>query len=70
MDATLSDRLLSTPESGIPTSDYLEVLNLEAGDTKVRIYMWVEGQDVDCENYASGGDLSFNLQFSSLENAG
>ena len=70
MDTTLESRLLATPESGIPTTDYLEVLSLEAGVTKVRIYMWVEGQDVDCENYASGGDLAFNLQFSSLENAG
>ena len=25
------------------------LLNLKAGITKVRIYMWVEGQDVDCE---------------------
>ena len=26
--------------------------------------MWVEGQDVDCEDKASGGSLSFNLAFS------
>ena len=32
------------------------LLNLKAGITKVRIYMWVEGQDVDCENNASGTD--------------
>lgn len=38
------------------------LLNLKAGITKVRIYMWVEGQDVDCENNASGTDISFNLQ--------
>ena len=24
--------------------------------------MWVEGQDVDCENTASGTDIAFNLQ--------
>lgn len=42
---------------------------LKAGITKVRIYMWVEGQDVDCENNASGGDISFNLQFSSNKNS-
>ena len=24
--------------------------------------MWVEGQDVDCENNASGGNIDFNLQ--------
>ena len=38
------------------------LLNLKAGITKVRIYMWVEGQDVDCENNASGPDISFNVQ--------
>ena len=37
---------------------------LTAGITKMRIYMWVEGQDVDCENNASGGQITFNLQFS------
>lgn len=58
--------LFSTPKSGIPTSAYQQILHLERGVTKVRIYMWVEGQDVDCEDYASGGDLTFNLQFSSL----
>ena len=25
--------------------------------------MWIEGQDVDCENNASGTDISYNLQF-------
>lgn len=38
------------------------LMNLKAGITKVRIYMWVEGQDVDCENNASGTDISFNVQ--------
>lgn len=37
--------------------------SLTKGVTKVRIYMWVEGQDVDCENSASGTDISYNLQF-------
>lgn len=37
---------------------------IPAGVTKLRIYLWVEGQDVDCENNASGGALSFNLAFS------
>lgn len=39
---------------------------LSAGITKVRIYMYVEGQDVDCENAASGSNLSFDLQFTQL----
>lgn len=39
-----------------------ELVNLSAGVTKIRVYMWIEGQDVDCENYASGGSIAFNLQ--------
>ena len=41
-----------------------EIFNLRAGITKIRVYMWVEGQDVDCENNASIGNMSLNLQFS------
>ena len=40
------------------------IVTLKAGITKVRIYMWVEGQDVDCENSASGSDIQYNIQFS------
>ena len=36
---------------------------LPAGITKLRVYMWIEGQDVDCENSASGSNIAFNLQF-------
>ena len=32
--------------------------------TKMKIYFWVEGQDVDCENNASGGSITLKLQFS------
>ena len=37
-------------------------LDLEKGITKVRMYMWIEGQDVDCENNASGANLKFDIQ--------
>ncbi len=40
----------------------VDLLTLSAGITKVRVYMWVEGQDVDCENNASGGQISFDLK--------
>ena len=43
---------------------------LAAGVTKIRIYMWVEGQDVDCENNASGGEIRFDLQFSIINPGG
>ena len=58
-----------SPVAGIPTDKYERVFDLEAGVTKVRIYMWVEGQDVDCEDNASGGAVAYNLQFSTLNKA-
>jgi hypothetical protein len=51
-----------SPEAGITTR--MKPFSLSAGVTKVRIYMWVEGQDVDCEDNASGGTVSYNLSFS------
>lgn len=53
-----------SPASGIPTTAYIKVTDLVAGITKVRVYMWIEGQDVDCEDHASGGSITYNLQFS------
>ena len=50
--------------SGIPSNAYLNVFKVDAGITKVRIYMWIEGQDYDCEDRASGGSLTYSLQFS------
>ena len=44
--------------------DTKEVFGLTKGITKVRIYMWIEGQDVDCENNASGSDITYDVQFS------
>ena len=41
----------------------VQFAELAAGVTKIRVYMWVEGQDVDCENSASGTDIKFDLQF-------
>ena len=60
---------ISTTAAGILRTKYERVFDLEAGVTKVRIYMWVEGQDVDCEDNASGGAVAYNLQFSTLDKA-
>ena len=38
------------------------LVTLAAGITKIRVYMYVEGQDVDCENNASGSDITFDMQ--------
>ena len=40
-----------------------EIFTLKSGITKYRVYMWIEGQDVDCENNASVGNITLNLQF-------
>lgn len=45
-------------------SNYQTLFKIEAGITKIRVYMWLEGQDVDCENNASVGGLTLKLQFS------
>lgn len=42
-----------------------KIFSIESGITKIRIYMWIEGQDVDCEDNASIGNFTFNLQFTS-----
>jgi hypothetical protein len=44
-------------------TNLLNVFHLETGITKIRVYMWIEGQDVDCENAASGAFLTYNLGF-------
>ena len=43
-----------------------EIFTLNPGITKVRVYMWIEGQDVDCENTASGSNIAFNIQISRI----
>ena len=46
----------------------LPIWTFTKGITQVRVYMWVEGQDVDCENSASGGNITYSLSITS-ENA-
>lgn len=43
---------------------YQTVFTINQGITKIRMYMWIEGQDIDCENGASGGVATFNVQLS------
>lgn len=51
---------IATPQN-FTTNQHL--FSLKAGITKLRIYMWLEGQDVDSENNASYGDIAYFLQF-------
>ena len=46
-------------------TQYKQLFNLTANAiTKMKVYFWVEGQDIDCENNASGGKITLKLQFS------
>ena len=36
-------------------------LSVAAGVSRVRVYMWMEGNDVDCANDVAGSTLNFNL---------
>ncbi|MBQ8659262.1 MAG: hypothetical protein IJ475_00280 [Bacilli bacterium] len=38
------------------------LMRIPAGITKVRVYLWLEGQDVDMENYAASSKLKFDLE--------
>lgn len=58
--------LLSTPGTLTANTDY-KIFELNAGITKMRVYMWIEGQDIDCENNASGTDITFNVELSIRE---
>ena len=55
--------------SGVNTSGDQEFITLSAGVTKVRVYWWVEGQDVDTENNATGTSMKLDLEFSLSDNS-
>ena len=58
--------LISTPTVFVAGKDY-QVFQLNQGITKMRVYMWIEGQDIDCENNASGTDITYNIELSIRE---
>ena len=39
------------------------LFELGAGYSKIRVYIWLEGQDVDCTNQISGGNFKVDLKF-------
>lgn len=58
---TLSATLINTKviEEAWPDTT---VLTVNSGITKLRVYIWIEGQDVDCENTASlGTGIKINI---------
>lgn len=61
-DTTNFTKLTPSYSTKKAMEDVNNAFSLTKGVTKVRIYMWVEGQDVDCENTASGSDITFKLE--------
>ena len=55
---------LTSVAAGIPTNAYLKVLTLNPGITKVRVYLYLEGQDVDNYDLISlGKTIKINFGF-------
>lgn len=52
----------------VESTDSVELCSLNEGYNRIRVYIWLEGQDVDCLNEISGGKLSVNLKFKQPEN--
>ncbi len=58
---TLSATLINTKVTETEWPD-TTVITVGAGITKLRIYVWIEGQDIDCENTASlGTGIKINI---------
>ncbi len=66
-DSTYFESVTPTITTTSGQTGQITFATLEAGVTKYRIYMWIEGQDIDCENEASGGQIVYRLQFTTLQ---
>lgn len=65
-NATYFKQVTPTIKTGTSPTGTSSLMQINAGITKVRIYAWVEGQDVDCENDASGTNITFNIKFTKV----
>jgi hypothetical protein len=64
-DAVAEDALSDAQVADVTTFDASQdIIDLKSGINKVRVYIWLEGQDVDCINNISFGDFTTNLSFS------
>lgn len=62
-----TEKIYETPLDFANQLKNKQIFKIQPGITKVRVYMWIEGQDVDCENYASGSNISYELKLTSLD---
>jgi hypothetical protein len=68
-DTTNADAVIPDIRTVSGKTAYNQIFTLAAGVTKFRVYMWIEGQDIDCENNATGSDIVFNVQLSTESSA-
>ena len=47
--------------ANLATTASVAKINVAAGITRMRVYMWMEGNDVDCANDVAGSTINFNL---------
>lgn len=70
IDQTDKSSYFTTVNPKVATTQFFEanqeLLNIPAGISKIRIYMWLEGQDVDMENNAAASKLTYNLELAML----
>lgn len=52
---------IGTISAPVATSADQATLAISAGITRVRVYMWMEGNDVDCANDVAGSTFNFDL---------
>ena len=68
-DTTNADLMAPDVRTVYGNTAYNQIFTLTAGITKFRVYMWIEGQDIDCENNATGSNIVFNVQLSTESSA-
>ena len=55
-----------TAQSKVNFDTGIQLFTINPGITKIRVYIWIEGQDVDCINEASGANIKCDLKFTSV----
>lgn len=61
--------LIKTKDDFATTNgDNIALFDIPIGISKIRIYIWVEGQDIDCINEISNSNFNVNLNFSTSRN--
>ena len=65
-DGTYNNIVSNTNFTGIyattiATAASAAKIDVNAGITRMRVYMWMEGNDVDCANDVAGATINFNL---------